>query len=153
MPIAPALLLLTALRAAAAQAPREDLVALARESTAAIENTWSVEEVDFATDVGDLKQRMTDAERHLVQRLVAFFATGDFIVANNLVLNLYRHFNAPAPSAVRTRRASWLTGLGATRRRLAWCPLHAHAALASLARVALLVAAAAVPRVGREVRA
>ena len=39
--------------------------------------------------------KMTDAERHLVQRLVAFFATGDSIVANNLVLNLYRHLNAP----------------------------------------------------------
>ncbi|KYF59692.1 ribonucleoside-diphosphate reductase [Sorangium cellulosum] len=61
---------------------------------AAIRNTWTVEEVDFSTDVGDLR-RMTDAERHLVQRLVAFFATGDSIVANNLVLNLYRHINAP----------------------------------------------------------
>ena len=38
---------------------------------------------------------MTDAERHLIQRLVAFFATGDSIVANNLVLNLYKHINAP----------------------------------------------------------
>ncbi len=62
---------------------------------AAIKNTWTVEEVDFSTDVGDLRRRMTDAERHLVQRLVAFFATGDSIVANNLVLNLYRHLNAP----------------------------------------------------------
>jgi len=62
---------------------------------AAIKNTWTVEEVDFATDVGDLQTKMTDAERHLVQRLVAFFATGDSIVANNLVLNLYRHLNAP----------------------------------------------------------
>ncbi|MEG3193658.1 ribonucleotide-diphosphate reductase subunit beta, partial [Lysobacter sp. D1-1-M9] len=35
------------------------------------------------------------AERHLVERLVAFFATGDSIVANNLVLNLYQHINAP----------------------------------------------------------
>jgi ribonucleoside-diphosphate reductase beta chain len=60
----------------------------------AIKNTWTVEEVDFATDVADLA-RMTAAERHLVQRLVAFFATGDSIVANNLVLNLYRHINAP----------------------------------------------------------
>jgi ribonucleoside-diphosphate reductase beta chain len=59
---------------------------------AAIKNTWTVEEVDFATDVGDLQAKMTDAERHLVQRLVAFFATGDSIVANNLVLN---HLNAP----------------------------------------------------------
>jgi ribonucleoside-diphosphate reductase beta chain len=62
---------------------------------AAIKNTWTVEEVDFSTDVRDLSVKMTDAERHLVQRLVAFFATGDSIVANNLVLNLYRHVNAP----------------------------------------------------------
>src|SRR6187397_2108008 len=62
---------------------------------AAIKNTWTVEEVDFSMDVGDLQKKMTDAERHLVQRLVAFFATGDSIVANNLVLNLYKHINAP----------------------------------------------------------
>ena len=62
---------------------------------AAIKNTWTVEEIDFATDVRDLNVKMTDAERHLVQRLVAFFATGDSIVANNLVLNLYKHVNAP----------------------------------------------------------
>ncbi len=61
----------------------------------AIKNTWTVEEIDFATDVGDLQTKMTDAERHLVHRLVAFFATGDSIVANNLVLNLYKHINAP----------------------------------------------------------
>jgi ribonucleoside-diphosphate reductase beta chain len=61
----------------------------------AIKNTWTVEEVDFATDIGDLSGRMTDAERHLIERLVAFFATGDSIVANNVVLNLYRHLNAP----------------------------------------------------------
>ncbi|MDC0718370.1 ribonucleotide-diphosphate reductase subunit beta [Nannocystis bainbridge] len=62
---------------------------------AAIKNTWTVEEVDFATDVADLRGRMSEAERHLVQRLVAFFATGDAIVANNVVLSLYRHINAP----------------------------------------------------------
>ena len=60
----------------------------------AIKNTWTVEEVDFGTDVADLA-KMTPSERHLVQRLVAFFATGDSIVANNLVLNLYKHINAP----------------------------------------------------------
>ncbi len=60
----------------------------------AVRNTWTVDEVDFAKDVDDLR-RMGAAERHLVERLVAFFATGDSIVANNLVLNLYRHINAP----------------------------------------------------------
>lgn len=62
---------------------------------AAVRNTWTVEEVDFAQDVNDLTHRMSPADRHLIERLVAFFATGDSIVANNLVLNLYRHVNAP----------------------------------------------------------
>ncbi|WP_133905297.1 ribonucleotide-diphosphate reductase subunit beta [Actinophytocola oryzae] len=60
----------------------------------AIRNTWTVEEVDLHSDLADL-DKLTDAERHLVNRLVAFFATGDTIVANNLVLNLYEHVNAP----------------------------------------------------------
>ena len=62
---------------------------------ACIKNTWTVEEVDFSTDLEDLRTRMSDAERHLVQRLVAFFATGDAIVANNVVLSLHRHVNSP----------------------------------------------------------
>ncbi|MEV5570303.1 ribonucleotide-diphosphate reductase subunit beta [Spirillospora sp. NPDC052269] len=61
---------------------------------AAIRNTWTVEEVDLASDLADLA-RLTPEELHLVNRLVAFFATGDSIVANNLVLNLYKHVNAP----------------------------------------------------------
>jgi len=61
----------------------------------AIKNTWTVEEVDLVSDVPDLDQRLTPAERHLINRLVAFFATGDSIVSNNLVLNLYKHINAP----------------------------------------------------------
>lgn len=61
---------------------------------AAIRNTWTVEEVDLGNDLPDLAT-LSDGERHLVNRLVAFFATGDTIVANNLVLNLYRHINAP----------------------------------------------------------
>jgi len=60
-----------------------------------IKNTWTVEEVDFSMDVNDLRAKMTPAERHLINRLVAFFATGDSIVANNLVLNLYKHINSP----------------------------------------------------------
>jgi len=62
---------------------------------AAIKNTWTVEEVDFSMDVADLRSNMTDADRHLIQRLIAFFATGDSIVAHNLVLNLYKHINSP----------------------------------------------------------
>ncbi|MBL8803443.1 MAG: ribonucleotide-diphosphate reductase subunit beta [Planctomycetes bacterium] len=61
----------------------------------AIRNTWTVEEVDFSSDLVDLRSRLLPAERHLVHRLVAFFATGDSIVANNVALNLYKHINSP----------------------------------------------------------
>ena len=61
---------------------------------AAIRNTWTVEEVDLGSDLADLAT-LDEGERHLINRLVAFFATGDSIVANNLVLNLYQHVNAP----------------------------------------------------------
>ncbi|WP_250035097.1 ribonucleotide-diphosphate reductase subunit beta [Paractinoplanes maris] len=60
----------------------------------AIKNTWTVEEVDLHNDLADLS-KLSPAEQHLVSRLVAFFATGDTIVANNLVLNLYQHVNSP----------------------------------------------------------
>ena len=60
-----------------------------------IKNTWTVDEVDFSTDLVDLNTKMTDSEKHLIHRLVAFFATGDSIVSNNLVLNLYKHINSP----------------------------------------------------------
>lgn len=60
-----------------------------------IRNTWTVEEIDFSSDLADLRSKLTPAETHLIQRLVAFFATGDSIVSNNLVLNLYKHINSP----------------------------------------------------------
>lgn len=62
---------------------------------AAIKNTWTVEEITFQEDLVDLDRRLSSSEKHLVSRLIAFFATGDTIVANNLVLNLYEHINAP----------------------------------------------------------
>jgi ribonucleoside-diphosphate reductase beta chain len=43
----------------------------------------------------EMYRKLMPAEKHLIRRLVAFFATGDSIVANNLVLNLYEHINAP----------------------------------------------------------
>ncbi|MEX2598885.1 MAG: ribonucleotide-diphosphate reductase subunit beta [Dehalococcoidia bacterium] len=60
-----------------------------------IRNTWTVDEVDFSDDLKDLHGKLTPPEQHLVHRLVAFFATGDSIVSNNLVLNLYKHINSP----------------------------------------------------------
>lgn len=61
----------------------------------AIKNTWTVDEVDLKSDIDDLRHKLSDKEQHLINRLVAFFATGDSIVAHNLVINLYHHINSP----------------------------------------------------------
>lgn len=61
----------------------------------AIKNTWTVDEVDLKSDIDDLKHKLSAKEQHLINRLVAFFATGDSIVAHNLVINLYQHINSP----------------------------------------------------------
>lgn len=61
----------------------------------AIKNTWTVDEVDLKSDIDDLRHKLNTKEEHLINRLVAFFATGDSIVAHNLVINLYQHINAP----------------------------------------------------------
>ena len=62
---------------------------------ASIKNTWTVEEIDFTKDLEDLRTRFSPSERHLINRLIAFFATGDNIVQENLVLNLFKHLNVP----------------------------------------------------------
>ena len=62
----------------------------------AIKNTWTVDEIDFSDDLVDLAPQADARPRSTsINRLVAFFATGDSIVSNNLVLNLYQHINAP----------------------------------------------------------
>lgn len=61
---------------------------------AAIKNTWFVEEIDFSKDIEDIHNKLTPAERHLLSRLVAFFATGDIIVQENVVVNLFKYFKA-----------------------------------------------------------
>ncbi len=58
-------------------------------------NNWSVQEISFSTDLVDIKQKLTEEEKHIVARLVAFFATGDTIVGNNACLTLYKHVNSP----------------------------------------------------------
>jgi len=61
-----------------------------------VANTWTTEEIDFTLDVAQLTGGvLTEAQTHLVKRLVAFFATGDSIVSDNLVLTLYKHINSP----------------------------------------------------------
>ena len=61
----------------------------------ALKNTWTVEEISFNTDIADIRDKLSTSEKHVVSRLIAFFATGDNVVGNNLVLNLYKHVNSP----------------------------------------------------------
>ncbi len=61
----------------------------------AIRNTWTVEGINLSDDLADLSVRLLPPERHLVLRLVAFLATRHSIVANNVVLSLYKRINAP----------------------------------------------------------
>ncbi|KAI7896881.1 ribonucleoside-diphosphate reductase subunit M2 B-like protein [Mucor mucedo] len=48
---------------------------------------WTVEEVDLSKDLIDWNEKLNKDERHFVGRILAFFATSDGIVNENLVAN------------------------------------------------------------------
>lgn len=60
-------------------------------------NHWMPEEVNMAPDVAlwNSKDGLTDDERVIIERNLGFFATADSLVANNLVLAIYRHITNP----------------------------------------------------------
>lgn len=60
-----------------------------------IKNIWTTDELDFSVDYEHIRDKVSEREAHLIKRLVAFFATADNIVAQNLVLNFYKHLNSP----------------------------------------------------------
>ncbi len=60
-------------------------------------NHWMPQEVNMSADVSLWKSSngLTEDERTIVKRNLGFFATADSLVANNLVLALYRHITNP----------------------------------------------------------
>lgn len=61
-----------------------------------VANTWSVQELDFSQDRMQLALgKFSQGELHMLKRIVAFFATGDEIVNDNVTQNLYKHVNSP----------------------------------------------------------
>ena len=62
-----------------------------------LKNTWTPEEINMAPDVALWKSRdgLTEDERTIIMRNLGFFATADSLVANNLVLAVYRHITNP----------------------------------------------------------
>ena len=60
-------------------------------------NHWMPNEISMAADVALWKDPngLTDDERIIIKRSLGFFATADSLVANNLVLAVYRHITNP----------------------------------------------------------
>ena len=60
-------------------------------------NHWMPQEVNMSKDVGVWKSRdeLTEDERRIVIRSLGYFSTADSLVANNLVLAIYRHITNP----------------------------------------------------------
>lgn len=60
-------------------------------------NHWMPEEVSMAADIALYKDPngLTDDERLIIERSLGFFSTADSLVANNLVLAIYRHITNP----------------------------------------------------------
>ncbi len=60
-------------------------------------NHWMPNEINMTADVALWKSidGLTDDERMIIKRNLGFFATADSLVANNLVLAVYRHITNP----------------------------------------------------------
>lgn len=60
-------------------------------------NHWMPQEINMTADVALWKSQdgLTEDERHLVMRSLGYFSTADSLVANNLVLALYRLITNP----------------------------------------------------------
>jgi len=64
---------------------------------AACANHWMPNEINMTADIElwRSKKGLTQEERHIIERNLGFFATADSLVANNLVLAVYRHITNP----------------------------------------------------------
>jgi len=64
---------------------------------AACANHWMPNEINMAADIALWKDPngLTEDERIIVKRSMGFFSTADSLVANNLVLAVYRHITNP----------------------------------------------------------
>lgn len=60
-------------------------------------NHWMPQEINMTTDLATWKDPniLSDDERLILKRALGFFSTADSLVANNLVLAVYRHITNP----------------------------------------------------------
>ncbi|SFF63893.1 ribonucleoside-diphosphate reductase beta chain [Fontimonas thermophila] len=64
---------------------------------AACNNHWMPQEIAMTTDIAQWQdpKGFTEDERIIIKRALGFFSTADSLVANNLVLAVYRHLTNP----------------------------------------------------------
>ena len=60
-------------------------------------NHWMPQEINLTADVALWKDKngLTEDERRIVMRNLGFFSTADSLVANNIVLSVYKHITNP----------------------------------------------------------
>jgi len=70
-------------------------------------NHWMPQEVNMTADVATWKnpEGLTDDERRIIMRSLGYFSTADSLVANNLVLAIYRHITNPEARQYLLRQA------------------------------------------------
>lgn len=70
-------------------------------------NHWMPQEINMTADVATWKSSdgLTDDERTIVKRSLGYFSTADSLVANNLVLAIYRHITCPEARQYLLRQA------------------------------------------------
>lgn len=56
---------------------------------------WILEEIDFQEDLVHWRNKLNDDERKFIMMVLAFFASADGIVSENLILNFKREFQIP----------------------------------------------------------
>ena len=56
---------------------------------------WTVEEIDLSKDIAHWETKLTDNERYFIKNILAFFASSDGIVNENLVVNFYNEIQIP----------------------------------------------------------
>ncbi|MFX8852603.1 ribonucleotide-diphosphate reductase subunit beta, partial [Acinetobacter baumannii] len=64
---------------------------------AACNNHWMPQEIQMAADIAMWQdpKGLTEDERIIIKRTLGFFSTADSLVANNLVLAVYRYLTNP----------------------------------------------------------
>ena len=60
-------------------------------------NHWLPQEISMASDIGQWKTpgQLTGDEKHLIRKILAFFANTDVLVGDNLVMAIYAHVTNP----------------------------------------------------------